>query len=160
MGALISFELAREIRRQGGAAPVRLLVSGHRAPHLPDPHPRVHDLPGGQFVEKLRALDATPAEVLENDEFMALLEGTIRADFELCDTYSYRPEPPLACPISAFGGESDREVTRDEVSAWREHTSCDFTMAMLPGSHLFIHSAESQLIGEIRNALTHDIAIR
>ena len=39
MGALIAFELAHELRRRGLATPVHLVVSGHRAPHLPDRHP-------------------------------------------------------------------------------------------------------------------------
>src|SRR5262245_15655004 len=33
-GALVAFEVASRLRRAGGPAPVRLFVSGARAPHL------------------------------------------------------------------------------------------------------------------------------
>src|SRR5262245_9545860 len=32
MGALIAFEVARQLRRQGDAGPIHLFLSGHRAP--------------------------------------------------------------------------------------------------------------------------------
>ena len=37
MGALIGFELARQLRRQQGPSPVHLFVSGREAPQLPSP---------------------------------------------------------------------------------------------------------------------------
>ena len=39
MGALISFELARELRRRGQPAPLALFLSGRGAPQIPDPDP-------------------------------------------------------------------------------------------------------------------------
>ena len=45
MGALIAFELARELRRRQAPVPVRLLVSGHPAPQLPRSESTRHALP-------------------------------------------------------------------------------------------------------------------
>jgi hypothetical protein len=44
MGALISFELARELRRRGQRGPLALFVSGRRAPQLPGPDPPTFNL--------------------------------------------------------------------------------------------------------------------
>lgn len=154
MGALISFEVARRLRRRGYPQPVRLYVSGWRAPHLPDPDPPVHRLPDIEFVEELRRLEGTPELVLEHEEMMKLLLPTLRADFAMCETYSYLPEPPLACPIVAIGGTEDNEVSRDELEAWREQTGQNFSLWILPGGHFFIHDARKQLLAMLREDLS------
>lgn len=65
VGALISFEFAREIRRQNCFGPIHLFVSGRRAPQLPDPDPPIHRLPEAAFVYELKRLNGTPDAVLQ-----------------------------------------------------------------------------------------------
>ncbi|RIK37850.1 MAG: putative thioesterase [Chloroflexi bacterium] len=146
MGALVSFELARELRRRNSMGPLRLYVSGYRAPQLPDPDPAIHDLPDGEFLSELRRLEGTPDEVLENEELTRLLLPALRADFAVCETYTHIYQRPLSCPIMAFGGIEDREIRREELEAWREQTEDTFHLRMLPGNHFFIHSAREQLL--------------
>lgn len=154
MGALISFELARYCRRHGLPMPAHLYVSGHRAPQLPDPEPPVHTLPDAAFREKLTRLQGTAPEVLANDEFMALLLPVLRADFALCENYAYNAEPPLPCPITAFGGSRDPSTQRGRLRAWRSQTQAKFTPHVLPGHHFFIHSAEASLLQQLNLSLT------
>ncbi|MGP1384412.1 MAG: thioesterase II family protein [Thainema sp.] len=153
MGALLSFELARHYRRHNQPMPTHLFVSGHRAPQLPDPEPPIYALPESEFRDKLRRLQGTPQAVLDNDEFMALLLPVLRADFTVCETYSYRPEPPLSCPITAFGGTQDAATRRGRLRAWRYQTDARFTKHVLPGHHFFIHSAETELLQHVRTGL-------
>ena len=112
MGSLISFELARYYRRHGVAQPVHIYASGHRAPHVLDPDPPTYDVPDNEFIAELRRLNGTPQEVLDNAELLELMMPLLRADFELCQTYSCEDEPPLSCPITAFGGIDDVDVPR------------------------------------------------
>ena len=146
MGALVSFELARELRRRGMKGPECLYVAGHRAPQLPKTDPPVHHLPDAEFVDELRRLEGTPRQVLEHEEMMQLLLPTLRADFTVCETYVYTNDPPLECPIVAIGGIKDSEVSRQELEAWRDQTGQDFTLWMLYGGHFFIHGAQGQLL--------------
>ena len=140
MGAMISFELARRLRRTGGPMPVHLFVSGRRAPQLPDPEPPTYDLPRDEFIDSLRRLNGTPHEVLQNDELLQLVIPLLRADFELVQTYDYREEVPLDCPITAFAGLDDVEVSRDEVRGWERQTTKGFSHLTVPGDHFFIHA--------------------
>ena len=48
MGAVVAFELARELRRRRGREPVLLGVSGRHAPQRPDPHRHRGRLPCGR----------------------------------------------------------------------------------------------------------------
>ena len=145
MGALLGFELARYLRRIHRVAPVHLLVSAGRAPQVPASGPITWDLTDQQLVDKMRRLNGTPQAVLDNPELMALVLPIIRADLVAIDSYVYREEPPLSCPITAFGGLQDSTVTRDQLSPWREQTSESFTLRMLPGDHFFLHSAQQTL---------------
>ena len=154
MGALVSFELARELRRRG-RFPASLLVSSFRAPHLPDPDPPIYHLPDPEFIQELVELGGTPPEILANAELMGLVLPRLRADLEVCDTYAYLPESPLACPIAAFGGVEDQEVHRQELEGWREHTSGAFHLRLFPGDHFYVHDTGGALQRAVAGELAH-----
>lgn len=139
MGALIAFELARALRLAGTAGPLHLFVSARRSPDLPARDDDIHDLPEPEFRARLRELNGTPEAVLEHPELMDLLGPLLRADFTLSETHDFVPGPPLACPITAFGGRDDADVTADDLSAWRRQTTAAYRLTMLAGDHFFLH---------------------
>jgi len=156
-GALLSFELARYLREIYDLSPCHLFVAAHRAPQLPNPDPTVHTLSDHGLLEKLRRFEGTPEEVLRNPELMELLLPTIRKDFEVCDTYTYLSKPPLACPISVFGGVEDVVVSYAELEPWREQTVDSCTLVMFPGGHLFINTAQSLLLNTLSSVLDQHV---
>ena len=146
MGGIIAFELARYLRRKRNLGVVHLFVSGSRAPQVEIEEPRTYDLPKPEFLETLRTLNGTPKEVLDHPELLELMMPLLRADFAVCETYDYSPEPPLDCPITAFGGMKDSEVTREHLEAWRDQTTSSFSLRMLPGDHFFINTEQAMLL--------------
>lgn len=60
LGALVSFELARQLRRQYGVQPVRLFVSAGRAPQLPHRGLPVHALPEVDFFGGIASSERHP----------------------------------------------------------------------------------------------------
>lgn len=156
LGALVAFELTRLLRRDYALVPVHLFASGRDAPQTNAGVPRltpVYSLPEREFLEKLRILSGTSDAVLQNAELMQLFMPVVRADLEVSETYVYTPEAPLECPITAFGGLQDPVTTPDELDAWREQTSIDFALHLLPGNHFFINSAQSHLLRVIARSL-------
>jgi len=153
MGAMISFELARLLRRQNRALPLHIFASGRRGPQVPDREDPTYNLPQSVFIEELRRLNGTPKDVLEHPELMQLMTQLLRADFEVCQTYDYRPEPPLKCPITAFGGLQDVDITREDMEGWRVQTAVAFTLRMLPGDHFFLHTQESIVLEALSREL-------
>ncbi|MDL5057570.1 thioesterase II family protein [Geitlerinema calcuttense] len=153
MGALVGFELARSLRRKGDRLPLYLLLSGHRAPQLPDLDPPLHALPDDQLLQELRRYNGTPEAVLQNAELMQLLLPTLRADFSVVETYRYQPEPPLDCPIFAFGGLQDWKVKPEDLEAWRQQTTQAFTLQMFPGDHFFLHAHQALVLRKISDLL-------
>lgn len=153
MGSLIAFELARRVRAEAGAEPLLLVAAGHRAPHLPDRRPPVHQLPDAEFMAAVGELGGTPATVLAHAELMDLFLPVLRADFTLCETYTPTPEVPLTCPIVAVGGLLDENVPMEDVQAWERHTVGKFSCHGLPADHFLLQSAQAELLAVIRDAL-------
>lgn len=153
MGALISFELTRYLRRNALPMPVQLFVSAHRGPQLPMRRAPAHNLPDDELIDLLRRFGGTPQAVLQHAELMQVMLPILRADFELCETYSYQPEAPLECAISVFGGEQDTQVNVQELQAWRQQTRKSLTVRMFPGDHFFLHGQQDLLLQTLAQQL-------
>lgn len=149
LGALIAFELARDLRACGAPRPLSLLVSAASAPHVARASDRLHTLPDGELIRQLSLLQGTRQEILQHPEIMQLLLPTIRADLQVFETYTYKAGPPLSCPLAVFGGINDERVSHSDLENWRRHTSTAFSLAMFPGDHFFIHSACRLLVERI-----------
>jgi medium-chain acyl-[acyl-carrier-protein] hydrolase len=154
MGGLVSFEVARQLRRQHGLMPSHLFVSARLAPHVPDPRPKLHALPEKEFLEATeKRYGALPQVVLEDPELLKLFLSILRADLTLIEEYQYIEESPLACPISVFGGLQDHTVKHEELLAWRAQTTDRFDLKMLPGDHFFIQGAKQVIAQTINEEL-------
>lgn len=152
-GALVSFELARELRRRGMREPVHVFAAACPAPHLPDKDPPIHALPDDEVVAEMRRLGGTPDEVLQSEELMRLLIPLLRADAAIHETYVHRDEEPLGVPVTAIGGMSDPKADRAEMEAWRLHTRGAFSLRMIPGDHFFIHSSQAMVLRDLAQDL-------
>jgi medium-chain acyl-[acyl-carrier-protein] hydrolase len=148
MGALAAFELSRRLRLAGAPEPAHLFLAAFRAPQLPNPNIKICHLPDEVLKTVLRK-EGTPENVLDDEELMRALLPTLRADLELCETYEYRDEPPLAVPMTVFGGSHDVRVSRDDLEQWRAQATGQVRISVLPGSHFFVHSAQDLLLSEI-----------
>jgi Predicted thioesterase involved in non-ribosomal peptide biosynthesis len=84
---------------------------------------------------------------------MQLLIPTLRADFAVCETYTYTSDAPIDCSISAFGGLQDHKISRERLEAWREQSRASFSLCMFPSDHFFLHTAEPLLLETITQGL-------
>jgi len=144
VGALISFEVARRLRRLQYSQPSHLFVSGRDAPQLPVLTP-IHQLPDGEFLTEIRRYNGTSANVLQHAELIKLFLPILRADLAINETYAYADDIPLNCPISVFGGQDDAIATPDSLTAWRDHTSSNFSLRIFPGDHFFLKTQPEAL---------------
>lgn len=150
MGALIGYELCRTLRDRGLPGPERLFVSGRRAPHLPSRHPRVHDAPARDLVDHLRELNGTPAEVLDSAAALSALLPMVRADFAVSETYRWREQRPLDCPVVVLGGRDDAVTSPGELAGWREHSTAGCEVRLFGGGHFYLHEeAHEQVLAAL-----------
>lgn len=155
MGALLGFELARELRRRGCPAPTRLIVAGRPAPHLP--HDTTHAAlraaaSDDELVAQLRRLGGTPALMLDDPDVAAYILKIVRADLALVASVRHADEPPLDCPISALGGIADDHAHAAQLDAWAMHGR-GFDRAELPGGHFFMQTAPAAFFAVLAQRL-------
>jgi len=154
IGALISFELSRCLRRRFGVQPFLLLVSGSRAPQICYQGTPFFDLPETQFLAEVERLNGIPKEVLQHSELMQIMTPLLRADFSLDQTYLYKNDQRLSCPIIAFGGLDDVIVNRASLEAWNQQTTASFSAKLFPGDHFFINTATPSLLESISSSIS------
>lgn len=153
MGALLGFELARELRQRGGAEPRMLFVSGSAGPRLPRERATLHDVPEEQLIDRLRDLGGLPEDILAEPELLRHFTPTIRADFEVCETYVYRSQPLLGCPVVAFAGRADDEAPPLRAAHWLEESTGRFEYHVLPGGHFFVRAEQPAVLEVVRDRL-------
>uniref|UniRef100_A0A450YZ13 Medium-chain acyl-[acyl-carrier-protein] hydrolase n=1 Tax=Candidatus Kentrum sp. TC TaxID=2126339 RepID=A0A450YZ13_9GAMM len=149
MGALLAFELARILRRQGRPGPFCLMVSGRKAPQISFSGRAFHKLPDSELIEELRNYGGTPEIILRQKEIMEIFLPVIRSDFAINETYTYMPDALLDCPIRAFGGEIDHLVSKPDLDAWRQQTMNDFALHMFSGGHFYLNGSEGHALARM-----------
>jgi medium-chain acyl-[acyl-carrier-protein] hydrolase len=154
MGALISFELTRHLRRHVGLRPEHLLVSARRAPQLPAARAPIHALPEQLFKEEILQFTGTPPEVFADEELARIFLPLLRADIALCETYEYEEEDALSVPITAFGGTRDEGVESRHLEAWCELTTAPCAVHLFEGGHFYLREAQSALLKKVSSLLT------
>ncbi len=154
MGALVAFEVARNLRRRGQALPQHLVISARRAPQLPEVDAPIHGLPDNAFVAKMQErYGGIPDVILQSPELMALFVPVLKADFKVIETYTYQPEAPLGLPISAFAGTQDRVRQAGDVEGWQAQTTGAFTFQDFVGNHFFIQSQQAAFLASVSGIL-------
>jgi surfactin synthase thioesterase subunit len=149
MGALIGFELAREIRRRGLPMPVHLFLASYCAPQLLRREHRASTVKQ-EAARQLAGAGAVSASMTE--EMLALFVPTIEADILLCEQYEYIEDEPLACPITAFRGNTDY-VLDEHLAGWQAQTRGAFQTQTFLGDHFFVRDTPRGVVQAIRRTL-------
>lgn len=154
-GALLAFELTRELRRRGAALPRALIVSGRGAPALgavTDPIGGIAD--DDEFLAALdRRYGGIPAAIRGERELLALMLPTLRADLRIAEAHEYRAEEPLPLPIMALGGIDDPAVDEASLSGWARETSAGFALRRFRGGHFFVQESRQDVTRAVRGLL-------
>jgi acyl transferase domain-containing protein/surfactin synthase thioesterase subunit/acyl carrier protein len=145
LGALVMFEIARELRRVGGPLPDHLFVGAAMAP-------QIHYFAPMQYLPSERLFAGLRIQGLALDE-SAPAERALRAECAAMTSYSFVDEPALSIPITAFLGERDSFIPPGGVSAWKTQTTASFAMHLDPGTHDLIRGERSTLLATMRAAM-------
>lgn len=150
VGAAIGYEVARRLVDEPGRAPVGLLVSGRRAPQIPLDTPQRHLSDDTSFLNSIADMGGTPPEILRRLDLMRLFMPTLRADFQLNETYRWRPGPPLPCPIVALTGDQDTQVSVVQMRGWQLLTCGGFSLRVFPGDHFYLAGPRPDVAAALR----------
>jgi medium-chain acyl-[acyl-carrier-protein] hydrolase len=151
MGAAVAWETARRF------PPAVLFVSGRRAPQLPTRRRRFSDLSEDELLTELGKLNGTPSEVMGQRSLLEVFLPSLRADFELNESYTPLPGTRPGCPISALLGDADPEVDPDEITSWADATSGGFTLRVFGGDHFYLKGPRPEVLAAVQEDLNRHL---
>jgi medium-chain acyl-[acyl-carrier-protein] hydrolase len=142
LGGAIAYELALRLQAEG-YAPEHLFVSARRSPDLPLPHPPLFALPDDRLVaETERHYGPLPAMLKQHPSLLATFLPTMRADFQLLDTWRPTQGQQLHCPITGIAGDQDHAIPPETLQGWARCTRGPFQLHVLPGGHFFVRDSD------------------
>lgn len=147
MGALIAYELTCHLQDNYDLKPLRLVVSGCSSPSFPKPLKKSSDLSEDEFIDRLKKINGSNNEIVNNSELLEVVMPMLRADFALCDNYAYNNRvEKVTCPITAFCGNKDIFAPLASVECWRDLTNNSFSVKVFDGEHFFIKDRYQEVL--------------
>jgi surfactin synthase thioesterase subunit len=142
-GALLAYEVAQALMSAGRPLPERLVLSSYPAPHLPREPGLLHKLPDRELLAEVARLHGgITEEVLADPELTRITAACVRADYQIIETYTWQPRPPLPVPLTVLGGKGDM-VSAEQLAAWSAHTSAGPVQPRIfPGGHFYFREGQ------------------
>ncbi|MBS9782304.1 MAG: SDR family NAD(P)-dependent oxidoreductase [Arcobacter sp.] len=157
VGALVAYEVAKEIEKQGIMPPLRLILSAHKTPEDSKEDEPMYMLSDEDLMNKILELGLLPNDVLENKELLDFILPPLRADFELSETYEYEKSKALNIPITATFGKSDPLLNGQDIQKWEKYTNSEYKIKEYDGDHFYTLSKQDILFDDIVKDLKEDL---
>ncbi len=140
MGAIVAYEMALALQMQTRPC-TALIVSGHASPEQRDhSHQTWHLANEDEFIANIARLGGTPPDVLADRSIMRLFLPSLRADYEVLETYTRTRSLQLDCPLIACAGKQDPEVSIESLAAWSNLSDAPFHSHWFEGDHFYLNS--------------------
>ncbi|MFB7156990.1 thioesterase II family protein [Lysinibacillus sp. NPDC056232] len=111
-------------------------------------------LPDEQFLDHIIGLGGTGEEIISNRELLEIFIPIIKADYKIYELYKSRLEfIKFGVDITAFTGNSDALVIKDNVNEWSLYTHKMFTVKTFNGGQFFPWEEPEEVIHEINQTL-------
>ncbi|MFM7348813.1 MAG: SDR family NAD(P)-dependent oxidoreductase [Erythrobacter sp.] len=148
MGALLAYEVAAALHRDGFNAPLHVVVGAMWAPA---DHAAMMARPSGTLEGLLAALSAGGATLGDHDGWRRLAQG----DMEMMQAHA-PSDLVLPWPVTAVCGGRDGVVDASEMERWCSTTSAGFRRHGVDGDHLFVLKP-AELLSVLQRVLDDDV---
>lgn len=156
LGSRVAIELMSRLRERKLPLPMHFIASGSRGPHKKIRESDFHRLNDDEFVERIKSLEGTPQEILEDKDLLALFLPLLRADFKIAGEYQYKGQEKFNCRLTVLGGQEDAGVERNDLFAWQNHFTSDCQLKQYPGGHFFIKTKQDEVLEDIKHILNEE----
>ena len=154
MGAVLAYELAHALRNRDLPTPCQLIVSGRKAPTVPNRFLPLSHLPDDDFIAEINnRYGGIAPEILQHQDVLNLLLPCLRADIAALESFATPGYPPLEIPIAVFGGDSDRQNPVEDLAPWRQATTAEFRLRVFPGGHFYLDALRKRVVAEVLEIL-------
>ncbi len=158
LGAIVMFEVLRELAAKHGIQPAHVFTSGAPSPPQYLLSPSLTARSNADFAALLGFIGFGSAGLLNDEDAERHLMPAVKGDFDVAARYRYIAAEQLTAPITAFAGREDSFAPPDSMDAWRSQTSSWFSKIVFPGEHYFIVPELASLLRIIGEELLFRLA--
>lgn len=144
-GALLAFEVTRQLRIRGARLPQRLIVASQPPPDRIPAEARIHELPDQELYEEIRRSGAISSEIEYGGPLWDLVSPTIRSDYATFSKFLYKESKPVDTSIVAVLGAADNCLSEADMRGWQRHATGRFEIRTVSAGHLIAASAAEEL---------------
>ncbi len=155
MGSLLAYEAYFVFREWGAVLPLHIVFSGRGAPQNTGTRTKYSAiLDDEQFIAAIQGYGGSTREALAAPELRKLFLPVLRADFKLCEGYTWRPRHHrMACDITVVNGRDDPSVNPAAVTEWARLSSGRTRFLEAPGDHFFCFQGDEVVLQTVRGLL-------
>ncbi|GAA3463945.1 alpha/beta fold hydrolase [Saccharothrix longispora] len=150
MGAVVGWELCRELRATGRAVPAGLVVAGAAAPGAPDAARPRGPVTDAELVGLITSSDGLPPGTSLDPLLLGYLLPVLRADLAVVNDFRPDPRPPLPCALRVYLGADDVTVPAEEAEPWAAEVEGPVVVRTFPGGHFFPRDEEAAVLARLR----------
>jgi surfactin synthase thioesterase subunit len=147
MGAAVAYEVSLRLNN-----PAVLFVSGCGPPQSYQGRTR-KTWSDSSILSDLKRLGGPNQAIFENSALLSLALPALRADYFLVENYVPSTGAKLTCPVVAFCGDQDEEVSLDQMKQWSAVTTGSFRLSVFRGNHFFPLHGKQDVTAEIISIL-------
>jgi surfactin synthase thioesterase subunit len=150
MGGIVGAEVCRALLAQDGWRPLLFVAAGCAAPDLPSVPDFDTRLTDKGILDFLRDAGGTPADILDNEEYLAMIRPVVRADLTAIAHRELSAQPRLGCPVRSYVGSDDPRVSADRALGWEIESDGDFQQCTFPGGHFFVQDRVEMMLSRLQ----------
>ncbi|MFB7908696.1 thioesterase II family protein [Kitasatospora sp. NPDC056076] len=153
LGAVLSYEIALALDRQGDGGPEHLYVSGSPGPSN-GREARATGLDDTEFLARVQEFAGYRHEAFDDPDLREVLLPVLRADVAMHEDYAPSTTEPLRVPVTSLRGAEDDLVTAAQARQWQDVTEGEFRYLELPGGHMYLVDSPEALLRAVARGRT------
>lgn len=158
LGAVLAFELARQLESWPEVTVTHVFVSGSPAPGAGRTD-RASGLNDDEFLARVREFAGYWHPAFGIPELRELILPVLRADVLMHEDYAELTAEPIKAPITCLRGDDDDLVAAADCLLWADRTSATFEYCALPGGHMYVTELAEDIVALITGRLARGIAV-
>ncbi|MFV2098694.1 alpha-hydroxy-acid oxidizing protein [Micromonospora sp. LOL_014] len=151
MGALVAFETARLLEREGTVA--GLVVSAARPPGDDWGEPDLDAMDDAAVIAELRRLGGIPEALLREDDVVEEILRLLRADHRALRRYDRPAGVVLRAPVTVLLADADPKNSAEQVRGWARHTTGGCAVVPHTGGHFALLGRDPEVVGFLAGRL-------
>lgn len=153
MGAIIAYELLRDVELMYPQSKSSLLVSAVNPPQILKNKHDIFEMTPDEFKQYVIQMGGLPDKIMSNDSLLDFFIPRIYSDFGLLQQYKPRINSPLISPINLIAPIDDNNLDLDHLSDWQNYTNSGFSMQRSSGGHFYLYSSPEILRDELKRII-------